>query len=148
MASQVLSGTTGIQNKPSISYTNNTGQNVRIIINFASLTVNPDISGIYIIGFSVSCGGMNYGPAPLTTFGKHLTGAVLQAYYPYSPSEYAIQGYGQNALRGYMPTELMLPPNGTFDLSGDFELNSGNSNPLNPANGRLSYNIVVIPEAG
>jgi len=149
MASQVLSGTTGDEDTPSISYTNNTGQNVRIIINFASLTQTPGTEyNTTILGFSVSCGGMNYGPAPLKTFGKHLTGSVLSSSYSYSPSELAIQS-GQSVYRGYMPTELMLPPNGTFNLSGDFELNPPyNPSPSNPSTGRLSYNIVVIPEAG
>ena len=113
MASQVLSGT------GNVSYTNNTGQNVRVIINYCS---NPNSSGRIVIswaGVSVT--------AATTAFGRNLA---------FNP-QYAGSSNMQGTNIANAPTELMLAPGQTFSLS------AGSSNRPNGP-----YNIVVIPEAG
>ena len=116
MASQVLSGT------GDVSYTNNTGQNVRVIINYCSNLGGGGFTGEIVIswaGVSVT--------ATTTAFGRNL------AFNPqYAGSSNMQGGNVTNA-----PTELMLAPGQTFSLSA--------AAPIRP-NG--PYNIVVIPEAG
>jgi hypothetical protein len=148
MASTVLSGTIPDTSFPSISYTNNTAQNVRIIINFASLKITSNlVSSTDVVGFYVFCGGMSYGPAPLITFGKHVVSGISR-YTGFTASNAdAVEGSNNNIIEGFMPTELMLAPNGTFTLSGDFQPKPFYT-PSNSATGTLTYNIVVIPEAG
>jgi hypothetical protein len=114
MASQVLSGS------GSVSYTNNTGQNVRIVINFmSSSSSTPGIIitwgaassplRVQLVGTSVSAIGRNL------AFNTGTTGA------------------GNNGLLSSgnaLPTELMLAPGQVFNASCGL------------------YNIIVIPEAG
>jgi hypothetical protein len=145
MASQVFSGT----GQPSFTYTNNTGQNVRVVINFlraigsnSSKTIGISISGGSGGTLSLSYGGGT--GAPNFTVGRNL------AFYRYrennSATGVAVAVAGNNAygdassvgngdiVNGF-PTELMLS-------SGQvFALNAG-------IGGSLAYNIVVIPEAG
>ena len=114
MASQVLSGT------GNVSYTNNTGQNVRVIINYCS---NTFTSGGEIV---ISWAGVS-----LTVIAYAL-GRNL-AYVGAQNNHDMVSGNsGYNA-----PTELMLAPGQTFSLS---------AGRVDRPNG--PYNIVVIPEAG
>ena len=116
MASQVLSGT------GNVSYTNNTGQNVRVIINYCS---NPNSSGRIVIswaGVSVT--------ATTKAFGRNLAFLTTISYVTNSNNM-------EGSDSANAPTELMLAPGQTFSLS------AGSSNRPNGP-----YNIVVIPEAG
>lgn len=125
MASTVLSGSSNP------SYTNNTGQNVRIIINFMAGTGSTPSN----IAIALNWAGVS-ASARLNSIGRNL--AV------YSSQTFAVNtnlntadtgalsvnnasGYG---VSGALPTELMLAPNQTFSA------NCG------------AYNIVIIPEAG
>lgn len=117
MASQVLSGSSNA------SYTNNTGQNVRLVINFMN---SPS---------AMSWGGVSY-TSSLAAIGRnlafqsggYLSGVELSlsannAFGAVNPVSGAIQ-------TGAMPTEIMLAPTQTFTATCG------------------AYNIVVIPEAG
>jgi hypothetical protein len=90
MASQVLSGSSNV------SYTNNTGQNVRIVINFMSTP-----SAINWAGVSVTING-------LTAIGRNLAtvGSIS------SNNSFSTSGTTAGA-----PTELMLAPGQTFSAS-------------------------------
>ena len=114
MASQVLSGT------GNVSYTNNTGQNVRVIINYCS---NTFTSGGEIV---ISWAGVSV-TATTTAFGRNLA---------FNP-QYAGSTNMQGTNVANAPTELMLAPGQTFSLS---------AGRVDRPNG--PYNIVVIPEAG
>ncbi len=137
MASQVFSGT----NQTSFTYTNNTGQNVRVVINYlrAASPNNPRTINLSAGSLNLTYGG---GTAALNfTVGRNL------AFYNYTENfsatgvEIAVAGnnaYGNTAggpitsrVDGF-PTELMLSAGQVFSLTS----------------ASLSYNIVVIPEAG
>lgn len=125
MASQVLSGT------GNVSYTNNTGQNVRVVINYLQMPDSTGVTGImsWATGVSLSIGqavrlGRNLATGYLGVGGPGFI-ALQNLYTPYTGS-----------YTGY-PTELMLAPGQTFSVT--------TTNPAVPVN---SYNIVVIPEAG
>jgi len=135
MASQVLSGSSNP------SYTNNTGQNVRVVINFMR-----NVSSISWAGVSAS--------APECTIGRNL--ASLNFFYDYDAAPISNPVYVRsvtssmtgNNLAGNistanqpeevsssdfsiaLPTELMLASGQTFSATCK------------------AYNIVVIPEAG
>ena len=118
MAAQVLAGT------GALTYTNNTGENVRIVINY--LEVQGSGSGG---GGTMSWGGGGYCNFPqLVTFGKNLA---------------ATREDGQNVGRvsggsfDGAPTELALANGDTFSFSA-------------PSHNNVSYtyNILVIPESG
>ena len=117
MASQVLSGS------GSVSYTNNTGQNVRVVINFMSgTTTSGGPSGIIL----------NWGPtsAPLRV---QLIGTGFSAIGRNLAFNNGTTGAGNNGLLSSgnaLPTELMIAPGQTFSATCSL------------------YNIVVIPEAG
>lgn len=140
MASQVYSGA------KDFSYTNNTGQNVRIIINFMSSINNRYASG----------GGGNYGEneeflqlswagvtARSRTTGAIVIGKNIVNYFKSDPnSSFSYGGsfssggattsgsFSSSTGSGSLPTEIMLAPNQSFSaLCG-------------------SYNIVVIKEDG
>ena len=117
MASQVLSGSSNP------SYTNNTGQNVRIIINFMA---NPS---------SVSWAGVSYSSS-LTAVGRNIAfqsgGYVNGAEISLSANNAfgsVIPSSGLVTV-GALPTELMLAPGQSFSATCS------------------QYNIVIIPEAG
>ena len=118
MASQVLSGSSNV------SYTNNTGQNVRIVINYMSATPTGGISMTWTtVGVF----------AQISAIGRNL------AYYNFDPSTLTSSSSTANNALGLvtpdpngsaLPTELMIAPGQTFSASCGL------------------YNIVVIPEAG
>lgn len=119
MASQVLSGSSNV------SYTNNTGQNVRIIVNYMSSSTN---------NITMSWAGVSVSSS-LSAIGRNLAFSVTGVGYERSSG---IQQYAQNAVSPFnlniatsLPTEIMIASGETFSASN--------------ING---YNIVVIPEAG
>lgn len=142
MASQVFSGT----NKLSFTYTNNTGQNVRVVINYLNAYIPASFRPL-----TLSAGDLNlsysYEGGTSVTLGRNL------AFYKYVQNLSLSDGTtiaGNNAyvtstqtsnyqdeLAGF-PTELMLSPGQVFAI------NVGSNNGA----GGFSYNIVVIPEAG
>ena len=137
MASQVFSGT----NQTSFTYTNNTGQNVRVVINYlravsrnAPRTCNLS-AGYLGITYGGGTGALDF------TVGRNL------AFYNYtennSATGIAVAAAGNNAygntaggtvdkLIDGFPTELMLAPSQVFSITS----------------ASISYNIVVIPENG
>lgn len=127
MAAQVYSGT------GNFSYTNNTGQNVRIIINFCRATGTGNITMSWASGvsLSISAGGSNM------AFGRNLafyggfagTGGALIGNNMTAENFNSSEGFGA-------PTEIMLSNLQTFSITSGF-------------NGVVDvYNIVVIPEGG
>jgi len=117
MASQVLTGNNAF------SFTNNTGQNVRVIIGYLDATlpsgaqgssVNASFPGV-TIQYNPSGGGL--------FMGKNL---------PHNTT-----GFAQ-----VMPNEIYLSSGQTISISTTYVLGSVVSN------GAVKYNILVIPEAG
>jgi len=132
MAAEVLSGT------GNVSYTNNTGQNVRIVINYLQApggggafdTMSWGNGGSVAIPQGVRI-GRNLAFANFTFAGQsQFTPAVTSN----NGSYVSIQGSGVDF---GVPTELMLAAGQTFSVT--------TSNSSFPSG---AYNIVVIPEAG
>jgi len=119
MASQVFSGT------GNFSYTNNTGQNVRVIVNYCSNQQGGSLASIL----------MNWASVSITigafAFGRNLAFTSTSSSNGYVANNMLSNG-GTSA-----PTEIMLSNGQSFSLS------STSSTWPNEA-----YNIVVIPEAG
>jgi hypothetical protein len=117
MASQVLSGASNP------SYTNTTGENVRIIINY--------MQSVYVISWSGVAVNSN---AP-RTIGRNLAFINLS---PAADFGVPVNVSGNNMAGGYstvnpsvgLPTELMIAPGETFSATCGV------------------YNIVIIPEGG
>ena len=121
MASTVLSGTSNV------TYTNNTGQNVRVVINFAQTTS----TGLNM-SWSATGGGTVSVSTTLTSIGRNL------AFYENNTNGYTIVGNNATSSSnndGALPTEIMLAAGQTFSLSS-------------VTSTVTSYNIVIIPEAG
>ena len=119
MASQVFSGS------GNFSYTNNTGQNVRIIINYFegntfSYIVNVSWAGVTTRippqGTDSLKFGRNIAFNSTTNSGNNLVGGV-----------------------GGAPTEIMIAPGQNFAIT---------ANTSQSTSAITAYNIVVIPEAG
>ena len=98
MASQVLSGSSNV------SDTNNTGQNVRIVINF----MNTSSTDIFNPIISLSWGGVAVS-AVIQAIGRNL--AVAK-----SSTNNAISNATSGSQQA-LPTELMLAPGQTFSAS-------------------------------
>lgn len=121
MAATVLSGT------GNVTYTNSTGQNVRVVINYME---GPQDSSY---GWNMSWGGVTIG-TNLSAIGRNL--AVVN--YLSGSGSLTLQNAFATVFRnGVVPTEIMLAPGQTFSTT--------KSNPSYPLG---AYNIVVIPEAG
>ena len=121
MASQVLSGS------GNVSYTNNTGQNVRVVINYMSGTSTAGSGTITNPGIII-----NWGP-PTAPLRVQLTGTGFSAIGRNIAFNTNITGLGNNGILqpgNALPTELMLAPGQIFNATCSL------------------YNIVVIPEAG
>tara|TARA_B100001996_G_scaffold346758_1_gene303888 strand:- start:145 stop:537 length:393 start_codon:yes stop_codon:yes gene_type:complete len=130
MAAQVLSGT------GALTYTNNTGENVRIVINFLRT------------GHVSTCtmswgGGASIELVPNCTMGRNLaTLDIAEA------TGVNISITGVNAHTGHAggfegaPTELGLANGDTFSITSPGSTNSGADYSVN------IYNILVIPESG
>ena len=128
MASQVLSGSSNV------SYTNNTGQNVRIVINYMKAAAQTPLGNKpYLI--SMSWAGVSIsGPQNSSSYaiGRNL------AYNNFGSGGISANNFSTDAEINLntsgnpgLPTELMLAPGQTLAITG-----------IN------AYNIVVIPEAG
>ena len=119
MAAQVLSGT------GPLTYTNNTGENVRIVINFidvGSTAARMSFGG----GASVPLDGGN-------RYGKNL--AFRSASSHASMNGINVDGGNSQGGRPGVPMELGLASGDTFSISS-------------PSQGPANYNIIVIPESG
>jgi hypothetical protein len=120
MAATVLSGT------GNVTYTNSTGQNVRVIVNYCYCSNTSSYSNPNSI--TVSWGSGATAKSSAQAFGRNL------AYVSNIPG--TANGFGNNMAYGSgqspLPTEIMLAAGQTFSISGAIG----------------SYNIVVIPEAG
>lgn len=117
MASTVLSGSSNA------SYTNNTGQNVRIVINYMS---NPTV---------ITWAGVSVTATSALAIGRNLafnTGSntSVQSYSLSSNNAAPSESTFAETTNFALPTELMLSPGQSFGA------NCG------------VYNIVIIPEAG
>jgi hypothetical protein len=134
MAATVLNGT-GTAN-----YTNSTGGNARVIINYFGSSNAGDSSKGY--GISLTIGTFSLTSTYAAAIGKNLAtnSGILQTY-----STTSVAGFG-NAMNmvtidGYenvnqaLPVEFYLPASQTFSMS----LGNG---------GTAQYNILIIPEAG
>ena len=123
MAAQVLSGT------GNISYTNSTGQNVRLVINY--------LQNITATG-TMSFQGVSVDLAIDTTYGKTL---ALRDDFGGGTGVSATQTMaaqtGGAATRTAIPLEIALSNGETFSIT-----NSSNSSNIK------GYNIIIIPEAG
>jgi len=117
MAAQVLSGS------GNVSYTNSTGQNVRLVINYLEIGgVGTDQATVTFAGVSVTIfgGGSKYG--------KTLA-------YDNNPGSSMAAGVG-NPRRGGLPLEIAMANGDTFSITHDqSEYITG-------------YNIIIVPEAG
>lgn len=135
MASQVLTGT------GDVTYTNNTGQNVRIVINYMKFT-NSNTAAFSSI--TVSFGGVStdirtYGG----TIGRGIAGTTRgssNASSGPSGQNFAKELFITGEIEG-VPLELILAPTETFSVVGNANANIATITVA-------AYNIVVIPEAG
>lgn len=118
MASQVLSGS------GNVSYTNNTGQNVRIIVNYMSSSTNNITMSWAGVSVSSSLSAIGRNLAFTATSNPGVTSGTQQY------AQNAISPFNNNTVTS-LPTEIMIASGETFSASN--------------ING---YNIVVIPEAG
>ena len=116
MAAQVLTGS------GNVSYTNNTGQNIRIIINAFQFPAASTIS--------MSAGGSTFSATNVFGFGKNFAYSSTRTS---SNNMYSLTDGG-------LPIELMLLAGQSFSLSS-VTSSTGSANSGN-------YNIVIIPEAG
>ena len=134
MASQVLSGT------GDVTYTNNTGQNVRIVINYMKFS---NSSGNDFGSITVSFGGVSttirvYGG----TVGRGIAGTAADSNSSgaFGGQNFAKDVFITGGIEG-VPLELIIAPTETFSVVGNTD-NTGRVISL------AAYNIVVIPEAG
>jgi hypothetical protein len=131
MASQVLSGS------GEVTYTNNTGQNVRIVINYLRINNRTSQQGAFSVSWggggsaAVSCNGSG-------SVGRGIGGSVITATgNNQSVSSQNFASTGAQSLMDGCPLELVIEPTATFSIeSGSGFISIG------------GYNIVVIPEAG
>ena len=118
MAAQVLSGT------GALAYTNNTGENVRIIINFLRI---GNSAGTMSFG-----GGVSISMQEGTSYGKNL--AFISASSHDSLIGSNQDGGNTQGSKDGIPMEIALANGDTFSVSG--------------GSGGNLYNILVIPESG
>lgn len=124
MASQVLSGSSNV------TYTNNTGQNVRLIINYMSSN-SATYTGANTL--SISWAGNSISSAVVRAIGRNLAFSTSQNA---SSGTMAISANnmatydGQEFTNASFPTEIMLSSGQSFSATCGV------------------YNIIVIPEAG
>ena len=118
MAAQVLAGT------GALTYTNNTGENVRIVINYLEVQGSYPHGG----GSMTWGGGASVALPQLVTFGKNLAATREDG-----------QNVGRVSSGGFdgAPTELALANGDTFSFSAPSYNNAS-----------YTYNILVIPESG
>jgi len=123
MAAQVLSG------ENNLSYTNTTGQNVRLVINY--LKIKDSISGTPTLSFP----GSSITLIGNTAYGKTL-GFNQTAGTSSNVASGASRGDGGSDTIPSIPLEIALSNGDTFSI---------NSSTATDIEG---YNIIIIPEAG
>ena len=144
MASQVLSGT------GPVSYTNNTGENVRVVINFLEWSPLSGLQGpTGTIVLSWGAGSVAIDCRNSGAIGRNLAFSLenSQEFSTNSASAFAVSNNGiafadgtySAGVRLISPTEVMLAPGGTFSTSVTGAATDSNIK---------GYNIVVIPEGG
>ncbi len=121
MASQVLSGSSNV------SYTNNTGQNVRIVINYMRYGGTPP-AGVSNQGILMTWAGVQVA-ATLSAIGRNLAVYNQGSVDTNNAAGFTSQPSPPVAFDA-LPTEIMLAPGQTFTAFCG------------------QYNIVIIPEAG
>lgn len=134
MASQVLSGS------GDVTYTNNTGQNVRIVINYLSFTTGAN-GGSF--GMRFGSGRASINTRGSGSVGRSIAGSVLSRTVGGIQSAVSAQNFAPSIGQGRpeidgVPLELVIAPEDVFSIAGN--TNQGAS--------IGGYNIVVIPEAG
>ena len=119
MAAQVLSGS------GNVSYTNSTGQNVRLVINYLKLGGN---SGSVI---TVSFAGVSLELNGQTAIGKNM-------------------GYKTSEVAGVNFNSDKMLASGAFSCPTEVALANGDTFSINAATSThiAGYNIIIIPEAG
>ncbi len=122
MAAQVLSGS------GNVSYTNSTGQNVRLVINYLKLGGNSsDVITVSFAGVSLELNGQ-------TSIGKNMS---------YKTSEVSGVNFNSDKMlsnaAASCPTEVALANGDTFAILDK----GGGALAVN-----LIYNLLVIPESG
>ena len=121
MAAQVLSGS------GNVTYTNSTGQNVRVVINYFEV---GGLGGTPIVSFA----GCSITVDQLSTYGKTL--AYQSVTDNNVTSSMAAPGVGGSRTVKGLPLEIALSNGDTFSITSS---NSANIK---------GYNIIIIPEAG
>ena len=112
MASEIRSGS------GNVVYTNTTGQNVRVVINFM---INPT---------AMSWSATGGGTVIVNASGLNSIGRNLAFYSPTSIANNASTASTSTTATSSLPTEVMISPGQTFGATCG------------------SYNIIIIPEAG
>ena len=142
MASQVLSGT------GPVSYTNNTGENVRVVINFLEWGASSGVNDNIVLSWGA--GSVNIACRNRGAIGRNLAFNIqrVEKLTNSSTINYGVANNGVSIIDDFditpsinltSPTEVMLAPGGTFSTSV-----TGTA-----ADSTIKgYNIVVIPEGG
>mgnify|MGYP001443179361 FL=1 len=133
MASQVLTGT------GDVTYTNNTGQNVRIVINY--MRIDNDSSQNFG-SITVSFGGVS---TTVRTYGGTIGRGIAGTTRDTGSGATASQNFAKELLTAGeiegVPLEIILAPTETFSVVGNAQANVSTIT-------IAAYNMVVIPEAG
>ena len=122
MAAQVLHGS------GNVTYTNSTGQNVRVVINYLEINAASTIS------VTANNSTWSIQLPRLTTYGKTI--GYRQAGDDHGPGQNAWYDGSSGLNLAACPLELALDNGGTFTINGT------------QANYPNQYNIIIIPEAG
>jgi hypothetical protein len=120
MASTVLSGSSNV------TYTNNTGQNVRVVINYMATPTNMSWAGVSVTATNVRAIGRNL------AFSNAVSNTTTTGNYSLTANNMALID-GTSAVESAsttLPIEIMLSTGQTFSTTC------------------AAYNIVIIPEAG
>ena len=133
MASQVLTGT------GDVTYTNNTGQNVRIVINYMKLNNSNSIN---FGSITVSFGGVS---TTVRTYGGTIGRGIAGTTRDTGSGATASQNFAKELLTAGeiegVPLEIILAPTETFSVVGNAQANVSTIT-------IAAYNMVVIPEGG
>ena len=123
MAAQVLSGS------GNVTYTNSTGQNVRLVINYFEVGTLGYTAEVSFPGCSITV-------QPRSTYGKTLAFQTTNGSVTLTSSMSAQKGiYGASTLTP-IPLEIALANGDTFSI------NASTSTHI------AGYNMIIIPEAG
>lgn len=140
MASQVFSGS------GAFAYTNNTGQNVRVIINFIKAEFANYSSGTTGPSVNITWAGVTINTragSDKIVFGRNLAIANYSSSNNIQNTNAVLDSGSSGDSNGIAaPTEIMLAPGQTFSMQGDLNRD------INLSTVITAYNIVVIPEAG